>query len=156
MQLDKAFRFAVTQAWDDLTRVAESCSIRVEYQSDPGTSLDYLRVWSDRGGNYLHLVCDYWTWTSPAHPSGVRFSNGYFSEKLGQSLDLIMKNQDQFTRRADACRDGLAMICPPTGGQKAEAAAWMAESHSAAMNFDGAEGKRVPLAGAPVPMEVRI
>jgi hypothetical protein len=30
MQLDKAFEFAVVQAWEDLTRGAEPCSIRLE------------------------------------------------------------------------------------------------------------------------------
>jgi len=155
MELDKAFQFAVIDAWEDLRRVTEPCSIRVEYQGEPGTSLDYLRIWSDRGGGYQHLVCDYWTWTTPAHPSGVRFTNGYHSDGLGQTLEFIMKNQDQFTRRADPCRDGLVLIYPPTGDQRAEAATWMADSHGAAANLGSPAEKSVPLPGGTVPMEVR-
>ena len=147
MELDKALEFAVILAWEDLMKVTNPCSARVEYRCEPGTSLDYLSVWSDRGGGYQRLVCDYWTWTSPAHPSGVRFTNGYHSDGLGQTLDFIMKNQDQFTRRADACRDGLVLIHPPTGDQRAEAATWMAESHGIVTNFGGAADEGAPLSG---------
>ena len=143
MQLDTAFQFAVMQAWEDLTKATEPCSIRVEYHCEPGTSLDYLQIWSDRGGGYQHLVCDYWTWTSPAHPSGVRFTNGYHSEGLGQTLDFIMKNQDQFTRRADACRDGLILIDPPTEGERTEALTWMRGLQSAATNVSRVADERV-------------
>ena len=155
MQFDTAFKFAVLQGWEDLRKVAEPCLIRVEYQGEPGTSMDYLRIWSDRGGGYQNLVCDYCTGSSPAHPSGVRFTNGYQSEGLGQTLDFIMKNQGQFTRRADACRDGLILIYPPTGDQSAEAAAWVAEDRGAATKFEGAPDESAPLPGAPVPMEGR-
>src|SRR5690242_17919393 len=125
MELDKVFQFAVISAWKDLTKIANPCSVRVEYQCEPGASLDYLRIWSDRGGGYQRLVCDYWTWTSWAHPSGVRFTNGYYSDGLGQTLDFIMKNQDQFTRCADACRDGLVLIYPPTRDERTEAVTWI-------------------------------
>jgi hypothetical protein len=140
-------QFAVMQFWEDLTRDPEPCSIRVEYQGKPGTPLDSLRIWSDWGGGYQRLVCDYWTRTSPAHPSGMRFTNGYHSDGLGQALDFIMKNQDRFTRRADACRDGMVLIYPPTGDQQAEDAASMAESHGIATSFVGAGVERVPLSG---------
>ena len=156
MQLDEALQFAVVQSWEDLTMGTEFCSIRVEYEGEPGASLDYLRIWSDRGGGYQRLVCDYWTWTSPAHPSGVRFTNEYHSDGLGQTLDFIMKNQDQFARPSDACRDGLALIYPPTDDQRAEAATWRPDSHGAATQFDGAPDKSVPLPGVPAPMEARI
>jgi hypothetical protein len=107
--------------------------------------LDYLRIWLDRGRGYQRLVCDYWTWTSPAHPSGVRFTNGYHSDGLGQTLDFIMKNQDQFTRRADTCRDGLVLIYPPTGDERTEAATWIRGVHGTATNFGGAADERVPI-----------
>jgi len=147
MQLDKALQFAVVQSWEDLTRGTAPSSIRVEYQGEPGTSLDYLRVWSDRGGGYQRWVCDYWTWTSPAHPSGVHFTNGYHSDGLGQALDFIMKNQDQFARPSDACRDGLVLIHPPTGDQRAEATTWRAEGHGIATNFGSAADEGAPLSG---------
>jgi hypothetical protein len=128
MELDKAFEFAVISAWQDLMKTANPCSVRVEYQSEPGTSLDYLTVWSVKAGGYQDLVCDYWTWTSPAHASGVRFTNGFHSDGLGQTLDFIMRNQDQFTRPADACRDGFVLIYPPTEDDRIEASIWMERS----------------------------
>ena len=147
MELETAFQFAVIDAWEDLRRAPEPCSIRVEYQDDPGTPLDYLKIWSDRGGGYQQLVCGYWRRTSPTHASGARFTNGYHSDGLGQTLEFIMKNQDQFTRRADACRDGLVLIHPPTGDQRAEAATWRADSHGGATNLGGAAVERSPLPG---------
>ncbi len=120
MELDKAFEFAVISAWNDLIGVAEPCPARVEYRCETGTSPDYLSVWSVKAGGYQDLVCDYWTWNSPAHASGVRFTNGYHSDTLSQTLDFIMKNQDKFTRRADACLNGLVLIYPPAGDERTE------------------------------------
>ena len=145
MELDKALEFAVILAWEDLMKARESCSVRVEYRCEPGTSLDYLSVWSVRAGGEQDLVCDYWTWTSSAHPSGVHFSNSYDSDQLAQALDFILMNQDQFTRRADACRDGLVLIYPPTEDERAEASSWMGKVHGTATNFGGAADERVPL-----------
>ncbi len=143
MELDKAFEFAVILAWKDLMKVTEPCSVRVEYRCEPGTSLDNVSVWSVRAGGEQDLVCDYWTRTSSAHPSGVRFRNGRYSDQLAQTLDFIMKNQDQFTRRADACRDGLVLIYPPAGVEHAEAAAWMRKVHGTGTNLGGMADERV-------------
>lgn len=143
MELDKAFELGVIFAWPDLMKITKPCSARVEYQREPGTSLDYLSVWSVRAGGYQDLVCDYWTWTSSAHPSGIRFRNGHHSDTLAQTLDFIMKNQDRFTHRADACRQGLVLIDPPTADECAEAATWMREVHDIATNLGGAADERV-------------
>ena len=147
MELDKVLEFAVIRAWEDLMKVTKPCSVRVEYQCEPGASLDYLRIWSDRGRGYQHLVCDYWTRASAVHPAGVRFRNRYHSEQLAQTLDFIMTNQDQFTRRADACCDGRVLIYPPTGDERTEAATWIRGVHGTATNFGGAADERVPLSG---------
>ena len=106
MELDRAFQLAVILAWEDLVKVSKPCAARIEYLHEPGTALDYLSVWSVRAGGEQDLVCDYWTWTSSAHPRGVRFRNGHCSEQLAQTLGFIMKNQDRFTHRGDACRNG--------------------------------------------------
>jgi len=115
----------VILGWDDLKKVSDACSARVEYQCEPGTSLDYLNVWSVDLEGRQNRVCEYWTGTSPAHPTGVRFTNSFQSDQLGQALDFILMNQGQFTRPADACRDGLALIYPPSGDERTEAATWM-------------------------------
>jgi hypothetical protein len=104
--------------------------------------VDYLSLWSVNAEGQQNMVCDYWTWTSSAHPSGVRFSNRFHSDQLGQTLDFILMNQDQFTRRADACRDGLALIFPPTGDERTEAATWMRGVHGAATNVSRAGDER--------------
>ncbi len=145
MELDNALEFAVILAWEDLMKVTEPCSVRVEYRGEPGTSLDYVSVWSAKGGGYQDLVCDYWTWTSPAHASGARFRNGHYSDQLAQTLAFIMKNQDRFTRRADACRDGLVLIYPPTGDDRTEAASGMRRVHGTSTDVGGAVDESVPL-----------
>jgi hypothetical protein len=72
-------------AWNDLIKATKLSSARVEYQCEPGTPLDHVSVWSlgDRG--YLDLI---------------------------ETLGFIMKNQDQFTRPTDACRNGFVLIDP--------------------------------------------
>ena len=145
MKLDKALEFAVVLAWEDLKKSAPPCSVRVEYRCEPGTALDYLSVWSVRAAGEQYLVCDYWTWTSPAHPSGIGFRNGHQSDQLAQTLDFVMKNQVQFTRPAGARRDGLVLIDPPTGNEHTEAARWMREVHAAASFSGAAVERRVPL-----------
>jgi hypothetical protein len=146
MELDKALKFAVILAWEDLMKVTSPCTARVEYRCEPGTSVDYVNVWSVNAESQQQMVCDYWTWTSPAHPSGIRFSNGFQSDQLGQALDFIMKNQGQFTRRADASRDGLALIYPPTGDERTEAATWIKGVHGAPTNISPPEDEKVATA----------
>ena len=132
MELDKALRLAVIQSWKDILKVSNSCSARIEYQLEAGTSLDYLSVWSDRPKGYQFLICNYWTTTTSAHAGGARFANEYRSDQLARSLDFIMKNQDQFPRPADASRSGIVLINPPTGEDRAEAATWMSKVQSRA------------------------
>ena len=125
LELDKAFRYAVTLAWQDFMKPIEPRSIRVEYMCEPGTPLDHLSVWSARGAGYRDLVCDFWTAASPAHPTGARFEGRYHSDILAQALLFVMKNQGQFTRPADAGRHGLVLIHPPDADDRREAASWM-------------------------------
>jgi hypothetical protein len=125
MELDKAFQLAVILSWGDLMKVSEPSLVRVEYLGEPGTPVDDLTVWSVQSRGHYYLVCDYWTGTSPTHPSGTRFRNGHCSDKLAESLDFIMKNQDQFTRAADACRHGMVPVHAPDGDDRTEAANWV-------------------------------
>jgi hypothetical protein len=138
MELDKALGFAVILGWDDLKKVGDPCSARVEYRSAVGTAVDYLSVWSVNAEGKQNKVCDYWTWTSSAHSSGMCFIDKFQSQPLGRALDFILMNQDQFTRPADACPDGLAVIYPPTGDELTEATTWMGGVHGAATNVSRA------------------
>jgi hypothetical protein len=145
VKLDKALEFAVILAWEDLKKSAAPCSVRVEYRCAPGISLDYLNVWSVKSDGRQNLVCDFWTWTSSAHPGGIRFRNGCHSDRLAQGLNFIMKNQERFTRPADACPDGLVLIQPPNEGERTEAARWMGQVPAAATSFGAATDETVPL-----------
>jgi hypothetical protein len=64
---------------------------------------------------------------------------------LAETLDFIIKNQDQFTRPADASRDGLVLIYPPAGEERTEAATWLREVQGTTTNLAGAADERVPL-----------
>ena len=143
MELDKALGFAVILGWDDLKKVSEPCSARVEYRREPGTSLVYLNVWSVDAEDHQNRVCEYWTSASWAHPSGICFNSKFQSLQLGRALDFILMNHGQFTRSADACRDGLASIYPPTGDEHTEAATWMKGVHGAPTNISRAEDTRI-------------
>jgi len=125
LELDRAFRYAVTLAWQDFMKPIEPRSIRVEYVSEPGTPLDHLSVWSARAGGYRDLVCDFWISASQAHPSGTHFEDRCHSDILAQALLFVMKHQGQFIRPADAGRHGLVLIHPPDADDRREAAAWM-------------------------------
>jgi len=44
---------------------------------------------------------------------------------LTDTLGFIMKNQDQFTRPADASHHGLVLVDPPAVDERQQAATWM-------------------------------
>jgi hypothetical protein len=131
MKLDKAFEFAVILAWEDLMKGFDPYSVRVEYRCEPGTALDQVTVWSAGAHGYQYRVCDYWTSAALSHGGGASFRNGYCSDSLAKTLGLIMMNQERFTRLADACPDGLALIYPPADDDRAEAGIWLREMQSA-------------------------
>ena len=70
MELDKALGYAVILGWADLKKVSDPCSARAEYRSVAGAAVDYLSIWSVNDDGKQHMVCDYWTKTSPGHPAG--------------------------------------------------------------------------------------
>jgi len=143
MKLDKALGFAVILAWDDLKKATDLSSARVEFQSAVGTAVDYLSVWSVDAEGHQSMLCDYWTWTSSAHTSGISFKKDFNSPRLGLALDFILMNQNQFTRPADACPEGLALVYPPTADELTEATTWMAGVHGAATNVSPAAVEKV-------------
>jgi hypothetical protein len=143
MKLDKALGFAVILAWDDLKKSTDLSSARVEFQSAVGTAVDYLSIWSVDAEGHQSMLCDYWTWTSPAHTSGISFKRTLNSPRLVLALDFILMNQNQFTRPADACPEGLALVYPPTADELTEATTWMAGAHGVSTNVSPAEVEKV-------------
>lgn len=138
MELDKAFQFAAILAWEDMIKPSQPRSVRVEYQGKLGVSLNNVSVWSSEVWGYHDQVCDYWTLSSSTHPSGVCFKNGHGSDKLADTLSFIMKNQDQFTRAADAGCSGLVLIDPPGAAECREAATWMNQVRGSDTHFASA------------------
>jgi hypothetical protein len=148
MELDKALGFAVILGWEDLKKVSHLSSARVEYRGAVGTTVDYLSIWSVDSEGEQEMVSDYWTWTSAAHASGMRFIGEFSSPPLRLALDFILMNQDQFTRPIGACAEGLALIYPPTRDELTEATTWMGGVHGAATNVSHVEDERAtPLQG---------
>ena len=143
MKLDKALGFAVILAWDDLKKSTDLSSARVEFQSAVGTAVDYLSIWSVDAEGHQSMLCGYWTWTSPAHTSGISFKRTLNSPRLVLALDFILMNQNQFTRPADACPEGLALVYPPTADELTEATTWMAGAHGVSTNVSPAEVEKV-------------
>jgi hypothetical protein len=105
--------------------------------------VDHVSVWSVDGEGRENMVCEYWTWTDSAHPSGIRFTGKFSSHVLGLALDFILMNQDQFTRPADASPEGLTLIDPPSAEELAEATTWMSGAQGAATNVSRADHERV-------------
>jgi hypothetical protein len=73
----------------------------------------------------------------------MRFNGKFQSQQLGVALYFILMNQDQFTRQAGACPEGLALVYPPAGGELTEAAGWMSWVHGSATNVSRAETEKV-------------
>jgi hypothetical protein len=139
MELDAALRFTAILAWDDvMSKAIQQGSVRVEYQGKSGSSLDRVSIWHAKAWGYHDLVCDYWTSASPTHPIGASFKNGHSSDKLAETLGFIMKNQDQFTRPADAGDHGLILIDPPTAEERRDAAAWIKQIRGNTSSFSSA------------------
>jgi hypothetical protein len=141
--LDSALGFAVILAWDDLKKATDLSSARVEFRSAVGTAVDYLSIWSVDAEGHQSMLCDYWTWTSSAHTSGIAFKKEFNSPRLGLALDFILMNQNQFTRAADACPDALALVYPPSADELTEATTWMAGVHGVATNVSPAINEKV-------------
>jgi hypothetical protein len=57
------------------------------------------------------------------HAAGVRFENGFTSEKLAHILEFVMQHQDSFVLPPDRNRDGLLQIPTPTMEEDTAAAA---------------------------------
>jgi hypothetical protein len=125
LELDKAFQYAVTLAWEDLMTPIEPRAIRVEYLWEAGSPLDHLNVWSVRAGGYQDLVCEFRASASLAPLRGACFGDRHSSDKLAATLDFIMRNQGQFRRPADAGLHGLVVIHAPDADDRREAATWM-------------------------------
>jgi len=104
-------------------RGTEAGLIHIEYGFAPGSTLDYLKVWSSIKRGHWLLACEYWMSANTFHDMGLSFENGYQSEGLARVLEFIMQHQDAFVLPANLGRQGLLQISTPTAEESAEAAA---------------------------------
>jgi len=121
--LDRTLESAIVVSWKDLLRGAQSGLIHVEYGFASTGTLDYLKVLSSPTRGHWLVACEYWMSASVVHAAGVRFENGFTSEKLAHILEFVMQHQDSFVLPPARHRDGLLQIPTPTMEEDTAAAA---------------------------------
>jgi len=121
--LEQILEAAIIASWTDLMRGTEAGLIHIEYGFAPDATLDYLKVWSSLTRGHWLLACEYWMSDSTFHSPGVRFENGYKSDRLAHILESVMQHQSSFVLPPDLGRQGLLQISTPTAEESAKAAA---------------------------------
>jgi hypothetical protein len=120
--LDRLLGSAVVQSWPDLMKDATAGSLHLEYAFAPDDSLDYLMLWSSKLRGEWDLVCDYWMSTFAFRKRGIHFKNGFRSENLARTLEIIMRHQRTFSPFPNLGRTGVLQIQAPTGEETQAAA----------------------------------
>lgn len=126
--LERTLQSAVIVSWPELMHDARTGLIHIEYGFAPAGGLDYLKVWSSLTRGHWLLACEYWMSASTFHGAGVEFDNGYESEGLAHTLELVMQHQDSFVLPPNLGRQGLLQISMPTGEDSAAAAVLVKEA----------------------------
>ena|SRR5581483_2890561 len=121
--LEQILESAIVASWKDLTNGTQPELIHIEYNFAASGTLDYLRIWSSMTRGRWLLICEYWMSASNSHSSGVNFDNGYHSELLASTLELVMQHQNAFALPPNLARQGLLQIPRPTEEEVAAAAA---------------------------------
>jgi hypothetical protein len=120
--LERILESAVVVSWADLMRGgAEIGLIHIEYEFAPAGTLDSLKVWSSIAPGHWLLACEHWMSANTFHAAGVRFDNGYASERLAQILESVMQHQNSIVLPANLGRQGLLQIPTPTQSESAVA-----------------------------------
>src|SRR5579859_8086711 len=112
--LERILESAIVVSWADLVHDAQTGLIHVEYGFAPTGTLDYLKFWSSITRGHWLLACEYWMSANTFHSAGVRFDNGYASERLAHILESVMQRQTSFVLPPNLGRQGLLQIPPPT------------------------------------------
>lgn len=112
--LEQMLESAIVASWKDLTNGADPELIHIEYDFATGGTVDDLRIWSSIARGHWLLLCEYWMSASNSHRSGVRFENGFQSERLAHTLEFVMQGQNMFALPPNLGRPGLLQIPRPT------------------------------------------
>lgn len=121
--LEQMLESAIVASWEDLSHGVEPELIHIEYNFATGGTLDDLSIWSSSARGHWLLLCEYWMSASHCHSSGLHFENGYHSERLARTLEIVMQDQKMFALPKDFDRPGLIQISRPTEAEIAAAGA---------------------------------
>jgi|SRR5579864_2730005 len=111
---DRLLESAVVASWSDLVRGVPVALVHVEYDFTASGALGYLQVWSCIVRGHWLMVCGYQAASPEFHDTGVQFQNGYQSEDLARTLELLILHQKAFTLPRNLGRAGLLQISTPT------------------------------------------
>jgi hypothetical protein len=126
--LERILESSVVVSWTDLMRGAQAGLIHIEYGFAANSTLDYLKFWSSISRGHWLLASEYWMSPSKFHRAGVRFDNGYQSERLAHILESVMQHQTVFSIPQDLGRQGLLQISTPTQQESVVASALVNET----------------------------
>jgi hypothetical protein len=121
-RLDHALASTVIQSWDELMPKSTSGLIQIEYQTGDDGSIEFLMIWASTIRGHWKLVCELWMRPLWSHATGLRFSNDYHSAAFAHTLELVMGNENAFSKLAD--QHGLIQVYPPTQEERKEADHW--------------------------------
>jgi hypothetical protein len=122
-RIEQILEAAAVVHWRDFIGGRPNGAVHIEYGFAPGGTLDYLQFWSSIKRGYWLLACSYWMSPSESHGVGVRFDNGFESERLSHILGVVMEHQNLFSLPANLGRPGLLQIGTPTENDSKAAAA---------------------------------
>jgi len=126
--LGRVLESAVVVSWGDLMAGIPKALIHIECDFAQDGSLDCLQIWTSRERGYWLLACSYWMSASERHGIGVRFENGFHSERLADNLSILMDHQNVFNLAENFGRRGLFQITNPTEDESSRANASMREA----------------------------
>jgi hypothetical protein len=127
MDLDQILESAVIANWEELMRGAPSGLVHIEYGFVPTGTLDHLQIWSSTTRGRWLLACA-WMSACESQDKGVRLENGYESEGLVRTLELVITHQNSFAAPPNIGRAGLLQVATPTQNQTSAAAASVNEA----------------------------
>lgn len=108
---------AVILNWASFGLPSDGGMVQLEYHVGADLSIEYVKIWSSTPRGYLSLVCDYVVAAHRPNGAGARFSNGFHSRDLGQTLDLILMNQNLFSNQWRANHNTMIQVRPPSEDQ---------------------------------------
>lgn len=117
---DFALESAVSLSWNELMPASPNGIINVEYHSNPGHLLEYLKVWKSSERGYWSLICEYWKTSPWSHAPGISFGKGYGPGEFSRRLEDVMTRENDFDKSSQ--QDSLIQINSDTVSERNTAA----------------------------------